>query len=79
MLGLQWLQHRGSLVVARGPHSVHTSVVVMHGLAALRHEGSSWTRDQTHVPCIGMRLLIHYTTREIHSSYSLKHYAIMSL
>ena len=26
-------------------------------LAALWHVGSSWTRDQTHVPCIGRRIL----------------------
>ena len=26
--------------------------------------GSSWTRDQTQVPCIGRRILNHWTTRE---------------
>ena len=30
----------------------------------MEHVGSSWTRDQTHVPCIGRRLLIHCATRE---------------
>ena len=29
------------------------------------HVGSSWTRDRTCVPCIGRRILIHYTTREV--------------
>ena len=27
--------------------------------------GSSWTRDQTHVPCIGRQILIYCTTREV--------------
>jgi len=35
------------------------------GLVAARHGGSSWTRDQTCVPCIGWRILIHYATREV--------------
>ena len=35
-------------------------------LAALRHVESSWTRDRTHVPCIGRRrILIRRTTREV--------------
>ena len=27
--------------------------------------GSSWTRDQTSVPCINRQILIHCTTREV--------------
>ena len=38
------------------------------GLAALRHLGSSWTRDRTHVSCIGRQILYHWTTREAPSS-----------
>ena len=38
------------------------------GLAVPRHTVSSRTRDQTHVPCIGKRILNHWTTREAHSS-----------
>ena len=34
------------------------------GLVALQHMGSSQTRDQTCVPCIGRRILNHRTTRE---------------
>ena len=34
------------------------------GLAALRHVGSSQTRDWTHVPCISRQILNHWTTRE---------------
>ena len=35
------------------------------GLAAPWHVGSSRTRDRTHVPCIGRRILNHCTTREV--------------
>ena len=35
------------------------------GLVAPRHVGSSRTRDQTHGPCIGRRILKHWTTREV--------------
>ena len=35
------------------------------GLIALRLKGSSWTRNQTHVPCIGRHILNHWTTREV--------------
>ena len=35
------------------------------GLVALRHVGSSQTRDQTCVPCTGMWILNHWTTREV--------------
>ena len=33
------------------------------GLVALWHVGSSQTRDQTHVPCIGRQILNQWTTR----------------
>ena len=32
---------------------------------AVPHVGSSWTRDQTHIPCIGRWILNHLTTREV--------------
>ena len=35
------------------------------GLVAPRHVGSSRTRAQTHVPCIGRWILNHYATREV--------------
>ena len=35
------------------------------GLVALQHVGSSQTRDQTHVPCIGRLILNHWTTRAV--------------
>ena len=40
------------------------SVIVAHGLVALRHVGSSRTRARTRVPCIGRRILNHCATRE---------------
>ena len=33
----------------------------MPNLHVLWHVGSSWTRGQTHVPCIGRLILIHCT------------------
>ena len=35
------------------------------GLVALWHVKSSQNRDRTHVPCIGRRILNHWTTRDI--------------
>ena len=40
------------------------------GFVALQHVGSSQIRARTHVPCIGRRILNHYTTREAPSSKS---------
>ena len=37
-------------------------------LAAPGHVGSSWTGDQTHVPCIGRWILNNWTIREAPSS-----------
>ena len=31
------------------------------GFVALRHVESSWTRDQTHISCIGRQILNHWT------------------
>ena len=36
-----------------------------HGLSCLQHVGSSRTRAQTHVPCIGRWILNHCATREV--------------
>ena len=42
------------------------SVIAAHtSLAASRHVGSSQTRDQTRVPCIGRWVLNHWTPREV--------------
>ena len=42
------------------------------GLVAPRHVGSSWTRAQTRVPCVGRRILNHCTTREVPRTSFLK-------
>ena len=39
------------------------------GLVAPWHVGSPGTRDQTHVPCIGRRILNHCTTREAKGAF----------
>ena len=40
------------------------SVVTVQGLAALQPLGSSWTRVQTHVSCVGGQILYPRATRE---------------
>ena len=35
------------------------------GPVAPRHVESSWTRDQTHVPCFGRQIPNHWSTREV--------------
>ena len=42
------------------------------GLAALWHVGSSWTRDQTCVPCIERQTFNHWATRESQEWISLR-------
>ena len=42
------------------------------GLVAPRHVGSSRTRAQTRVPCIGRRILNHCATREALEALFLK-------
>ena len=52
---------RASVAVLAG------SVVVVMGLAVPRQVGSSQTRDQSRVPCIGRQTVNHWTTGEAHS------------
>ena len=61
-----------SVVVAHGLSSCGTQALECRhqylwptGLDALWHVRSSWTRDWTHVSCIGRRILNHWTTREV--------------
>ena len=64
-------------ITVRGPLTVVASLVAKHrlqthrlsklwlmGLVALRHVGSSQTRAQTRVPCIGRQILNHCATRD---------------
>ena len=68
---------RGPLFIeVRKPLTIAASLVAEHrlqtcgeqlwltGLVALRHVGSSQTRAQTRVPCIGRQILNHCATRE---------------
>ena len=54
--------------VVCGPLVVVASLVACQlwhtGLAAPKHVGSSQTRDQTCVPCVGRGILSHWTTKE---------------
>ena len=46
------------------------------GLVTPRYVESSWSRDQTHAPCIGKQILNHWTTREVPSFYILIHFPL---
>ena len=48
------------LVEHRQALGTQASVVFVHGLVVSWHVKSSWTRDQTGVPCIGRQILIHH-------------------
>ena len=48
------------------------SVVVALSLVTPWHVGSSWTRDRTHVPCIGRWIINHCATREVPMLIMLK-------
>ena len=58
------LWEQGPRVVARGS-GAQAQYLWCTGLVALWHVGSSPTRDQTCVSCIGMWILIHCVTREV--------------
>ena len=74
---------RGPLfIVVRGPLTITASLVAQHRLQtrrlsncgsraqfALRHVGSSQTRAQTPVPCIGRQILNPCATREAPHSF----------
>ena len=49
------------------------------GLVALRHVGSSQTRDRTSVPSIGRWILNHYATREVQHYIFLIFFFIFTL
>ena len=44
------------------------------GLLASWHVESSWTRDRTHVPCIGRWILPHCATRQVQRQTCMKPY-----
>jgi len=42
------------------------------GLVAPWHVGSSWTREQTCIPCIGRWILNHWTNREVEALVNVR-------
>ena len=61
-----------SHVAEHGLQSVQASVVVVHGLSfSVWPVGSSRTRDQTRVPCVGRQILNHWITREVLTELSI--------
>ena len=49
------------------------------GLVALWHLGSSWARDQTHVPCTGRWILNYWITKKAPNSlYSSQHLFLLN-
>ena len=70
-LGLHWytmvfcsFREWGRLFVA-GPRARRFQSLWHTGLVAQQHVESSWTRDQTHVLCIGRQILNNWTTRAV--------------
>ena len=59
---------RASVGAARTQQLWHT------GSVALRHVGSSQTRDRTHVPCLGKWIPIHSTTQEVQQRGYFPHF-----
>ena len=59
-----------------GPRVCRLQQLQPTGLVALWHVESSQTKDQTHVTCIGIQILIHCTTREVLNFDFLKNYFI---
>ena len=64
LCGAGLLTVMASLVLECGLSGTGASVTVDTVLFALRHVGSSRTRDQTCAPCIGRRTRFPRTTRE---------------
>ena len=58
---LRWLL----LLQSTGSGCICAQWVQDTGLVTLQHVGSSWTRDQIHVPCTSRQILNHWTTREV--------------
>ena len=69
----EWASQWGgfSCCAARALGCAGSGVAAMSRVA-LRHVDSSWTRDWTHVPCIGMWTPNHWTTREAQDKTFLK-------
>ena len=55
-------QELGMSVASLVLWSTDSRAQAQESLVARRHVESSWTRDQTHVPCTGRWILRHWTT-----------------
>ena len=64
------LGRAGSVAASLRPSSCGTWGLVTP--VTLQHDGSSRTRDQTRVPCIGWWIHNHWTTREIPYKFTFK-------
>ena len=63
---------KAASLAAKHKLQAHDSVVMAYGLrVALRHLGSSWTRDQTHIPCIARQILNHQTLLSLRDAVPL--------
>ena len=65
-----------SLVAERGLSSCRSqslerrpSSCGTQGFVALQHVETSWTRDQTCVPCTDRQIVIHCTAREVYMDF----------
>ena len=72
LIAVNSVEHRfsgvqASVVAAHGLGTCASLALELRctGLVALQHVGSSQTRDQTCVTCIGWQILNHWATREI--------------
>ena len=65
LLWLLLLRSTGSRRAGFSSCSMQAQQLWCMGLVAPRHVGSSWTRAQTHVPCIGRQILNHCAAREV--------------
>ena len=68
---LRLCREKGSSAQASVAAACGFSSCTDSGLVALWRVGSSQTRDQTHVPCIGRWICICHTTRQVPGSDSL--------
>ena len=59
-----WASHYHGFSWCRARALDTGSIVGCTGLVAPRHVVSFWTKDQTHVSCIGRWILYHWATRE---------------
>ena len=73
------LQSTGSRCTGFSSCGVWSQRLWCSGLVAPLHVGSSWTRDQAHVPCTGRRIPIHCATGEVPQWFETLNYYCCSL